>query len=157
MTSQEINDYGVKISQANKTELIVIMYEMAIKYIDDGLESLSNNNIEEYRLNLKRSKAVINELTSVLDMSYVISYELRSLYIFINNVLVRADIRVETDELKRVREMLIKLSKSFKKVSADDNSGPVMENTQQLYAGLTYSKTSLNVDMYSDVNRGFKA
>ena len=49
MTSQEINDYGVKISQANKTELIVIMYEMAIKYIDDGLESLSNNNIEEYR------------------------------------------------------------------------------------------------------------
>ena len=157
MTSQEINDYGVKISQANKTELIVIMYEMAIKYIDDGLESLSNNNIEEYRLNLKRSKAVINELTSVLDMSYVISYELRSLYILINNVLVRADIRVETDELKRVREMLIKLSKSFKKVSADDNSGPVMENTQQLYAGLTYSKTSLNVDMYSDVNRGFKA
>ena len=157
MTSQEINDYGVKISQANKTELIVIMYEMAIKYIDDGLESLSNNNIEEYRLNLKRSKAVITELTSVLDMSYVISYELRSLYIFINNVLVRADIRVETDELKRVREMLIKLSKSFKKVSADDNSGPVMENTQQLYAGLTYSKTSLNVDMYSDVNRGFKA
>ena len=156
MTSQEINDYGVKISQANKTELIVIMYEMAIKYIDDGLESLSNNNIEEYRLNLKRSKAVINELTSVLDMSYVISYELRSLYIFINNVLVRADIRVETDELKRVREMLIKLSKSFKKVSADDNSGPVMENTQQLYAGLTYSKTSLNVDMYNDVNRGFK-
>ena len=157
MTSQEINDYGVKISQANKTELIVIMYEMAIKYIVDGFESLSYNNIEEYRLNLKRSKAVINELTSVLDMSYVISYELRSLYIFINNVLVRADIRVETDELKRVREMLIKLSKSFKKVSADDNSGPVMENTQQLYAGLTYSKTSLNVDMYSDVNRGFKA
>ena len=157
MTKELKQQFTLKISQANKTELIVIMYEMAIKYIDDGLESLSNNNIEEYRLNLKRSKAVINELTSVLDMSYVISYELRSLYIFINNVLVRADIRVETDELKRVREMLIKLSKSFKKVSADDNSGPVMENTQQLYAGLTYSKTSLNVDMYSDVNRGFKA
>ena len=156
MTSQEINDYGVKISQANKTELIVIMYEMAIKYIDDGLECLNNNNVEEYRLNLKRSKAVINELTSVLDMSYVISFELRSLYVFMNNVLVRADIRVETEELKRVREMLVKLSKSFKKVSAEDTSGPVMENTQQLYAGLTYSKTSLNVDMYNDVNRGFK-
>lgn len=156
MTSQEINDYGVKISQANKTELIVIMYEMAIKYIDDGLKSLSNNNVEEYRLNLKRSKAVINELTSVLDMSHVISFELRSLYVFMNNVLVRADIRVETDELKRVREMLVKLSKAFKKVSIEDKSGPVMENTQQLYAGLTYSKTSLNVDMYNDVNRGFK-
>lgn len=156
MTSQEINDYGVKISQANKTELIVIMYEMTIKYIDDGLEALSNNNVEEYRLNLKRAKAVINELTSVLDMSHVISFELRSLYVFMNNVLVRADIRVETDELKRVREMLVKLSKAFKKVSAEDKSGPVMENSQQLYAGLTYSKTSLNVDMYNDVNRGFK-
>ena len=156
MTGQEINGYAVKISQANKTELIVIMYEMAIKYIDDGMAALENNNVEEYRLNLKKSKAVINELTSVLDMTQVISFELRSLYIFMNNVLVRADIRVETEELIRVRGMLVKLSNAFSKVSKDDRSGPVMENTQQLYAGLTYSKNSLNEDLYSDINRGFK-
>lgn len=156
MTGQEINEFSVKISQANKTGLIVIMYEMAIKYIDDGMKALENNNVEEYRLNLKKSKAVINELTSVLDMTQVISYELRSLYVFINNVLVRSDIRVETEELIRVRGMLVKLSNAFAKVSKDDKSGPVMENTQQLYAGLTYSKNSLNEDMYSDVNRGFK-
>ena len=156
MTGQEINEFSVKISQANKTGLIVIMYEMAIKYIDDGMKALNNNNVEEYRLNLKKSKAVINELTSVLDMTQVISFELRSLYVFINNVLVRADIRVETEELIRVREMLVKLSNAFSKVSKSDKSGPVMENTQQLYAGLTYSKNSLNEDMYSDINRGFK-
>lgn len=156
MTGQEINEFTVKISQANKTGLIVIMYEMAIKYIDDGMMALENNNIEEYRVNLKRSKAVINELTSVLDMTQLISYELRSLYVFINNVLVRADIRVETEELVRVREMLVKLANSFRRIKKDDKSGPVMENTQQLYSGLTYSKTSLNEDMYGDVNRGFK-
>lgn len=156
MTGQEINEFSVKVSQANKTGLIVIMYEMAIKYIDDGMQALNNNDVEEYRLNLKKSKAVINELTSVLDMTQVISYELRSLYIFINNVLVRADIRVETEELIRVRGMLVKLADAFAKVSKTDKSGPVMENTQQLYAGLTYSKNSLNEDMYSDVNRGFK-
>ena len=46
MTGQEINEFTVKISQANKTGLIVIMYEMAIKYIDDGMMALENNNIE---------------------------------------------------------------------------------------------------------------
>ena len=52
--------------------------------------------------------------------------------------------------------MLVKLANSFRRIKKDDKSGPVMENTQQLYSGLTYSKTSLNEDMYGDVNRGFK-
>lgn len=156
MTNQEINVFSRKISQASKSQLVVIMYEIAIKYIDDGVDALKNNDIENYRLNLKRSKAVINELTSVLDMTQEISFELRRLYVFMTGVLVRADIRKETEELLRVKGMLNKLSEAFKEVSKKDESGPIMENTQTVYAGLTYSKDSLNEDMYSDVNRGYK-
>ena len=132
------------------------MYEIAIKYIDDGVKALNNNDVDNYRLNLKRSKAVINELTSVLDMTQAISLELRSLYVFMTGILVKADIRKETEELLRVREMLLKLSKAFTVVSESDSSGPIMENTQAVYAGLTYSKDSLNENMYSDINRGYK-
>ena len=156
MTNQEINVFSRKISQATKSQLVVIMYEIAIKYIDDGVAALENNDIDNYRLNLKRSKAVINELTSVLDMTHEISYELRRLYVFMTGVLVKADIRKETEELLRVKEMLNKLANSFKEVSKEDGSGPIMENTQTVYAGLTYSKDSLNENMYSDVNRGYK-
>lgn len=156
MTNQERRDYSLKISQSSKTGLIVIMYEMAVKYIDDGVLALKSDNVNEYRTNIKRAKSVINELVSVLDMKYEISYQLRNIYVFMIKVLVRADIRKETDELVRIREMLLELRKAFIEVGKNDNSGAVMQNTQQVYAGLTYSRTSLNENMYSDVNRGYK-
>ena len=156
MTNQEINVFSRKITNASKSQLVVIMYEVAIKYIDDGIEALKNNEVNNYRLNLKRSKAVINELISVLDMTQKISVELRRLYVFMVGVLVKADIRMETEELLRVREMLKKLMEAFSVVSESDESGPLMENTQAVYAGLTYSKDSLNENMYSDANRGYK-
>lgn len=33
---------------------------------------------------------------------------------------------------------------SFEQVAKEDHSGPVMEHSQQLYAGLTYGKGTLN-------------
>lgn len=156
MTNQEINIFSRKITNASKSQLIVIMYEVAIKYIDDGIEALKNSEVDIYRLNLKRAKSVINELNSVLDMTQNISLELRRLYVFMIGVLVKADIRMETEELIRVRGMLEKLMSAFSDVSKSDESGPIMENTQTVYAGLTYSKDSLNENMYSAANRGYK-
>ena len=156
MTNQEINIFSRKITNASKSQLIVIMYEVAIKYIDDGIEALKNNEVDIYRLNLKRAKSVINELNSVLDMTQNISLELRRLYVFMIGVLVKADIRMETEELIRVKGMLEKLMAAFADVSKSDESGPIMENTQTVYAGLTYSKDSLNENMYSAANRGYK-
>lgn len=156
MTNQEINIFSRKITSASKSQLIVIMYEIAIKYIEDGIEAKNNNEIEAFRVNIKRSKAVINELISVLDMTQNISLELRRLYVFMIGVLVKADIRVETEEVIRIKGMLEKLMEAFKIASESDSSGPIMENTQTVYAGLTYSKSSLNENMYSDANRGYK-
>lgn len=156
MTRQEINDFGVKISQASRSGLIVIMYEMAIKYIDDGVAVLDKGNTEEFGKNIKRAKSVVNELASVLNMKYEISYELRRLYVFMISVLVKADIRKETDELLRVRDMLVELKNAFTAVCDNDNSGPMMQNTEQVYAGLTYSRSSLNENVYSNINRGYK-
>ena len=38
---------SLKISQSSKTGLIVIMYEMAVKYIDDGVLALKSDNVNE--------------------------------------------------------------------------------------------------------------
>ena len=159
MTKSELNAYAMRVSQASRTELIVIMYEVAIKYLDDAIAALGNGNTEEYRQNLKKSKAFINELASVLDMKYEVSLNLLSLYIYMNNVMVRADINLKTEELIRVRGMLDKLRVSFVSVSAADNSAPMMKNVQQVYAGLTYSRNALNESCMNaaDIQRGYKA
>jgi flagellar protein FliS len=52
-----------------------------------------------------------------------------------------------------------KLLDSFRQVSEMDESEAVMENTETIYAGLTYGRDSLNETLYSEnmANRGFMA
>ena len=52
-----------------------------------------------------------------------------------------------------------KLGKSFAEIAKQDKSAPIMQNSQKVYAGLTYGKNSLN-EVFFDKNqasRGFKA
>lgn len=158
MTKSEINAYTMRVAQASKSELIVIMYEMAVKYIDDGTEALQAGNVQEFRVNIKRAKAVVNELASVLDLRFSISSNLLALYTYMNNVMVKSDITLKTDDLIRVRAMLEKLHTAFGKVSEQDNTEPLMKNVQQVYSGLTYSRNSLNESYAnaSDLKRGYR-
>ena len=158
MTKSEINAYTMRVAQASKSELIVIMYEMAVKYIDDGTEALQAGNVQEFRVNIKRAKAVVNELASVLDLRFSVSSNLLALYTYMNNVMVKSDITLKTDDLIRVRAMLEKLHTAFGKVSEQDNTEPLMKNVQQEYSGLTYSRNSLNESYAnaSDLKRGYR-
>ena len=158
MTKSEINAYTMRVAQASKSELIVIMYEMAVKYIDDGTEALQAGNVQEFRVNIKRAKAVVNELASVLDLRFSVSSNLLALYPYMNNVMVKSDITLKTDDLIRVRAMLEKLHTAFGKVSEQDNTEPLMKNVQQVYSGLTYSRNSLNESYAnaSDLKRGYR-
>ena len=155
MTKQEINVYGMKISQASRTELVVIMYDIAINYLDDAIKFHNAGDTDDYRKSVKNAKNFINELSSILDMKYKISSDLYRIYSFMNRALVHAEITEDVSEIDRIKGMLIRLKESFEKVSESDDSGPVMENAQQVYAGLTYSKSSLNEDVYNDGKRGF--
>lgn len=158
MTKSEINAYTMRVAQASKSELIVIMYEMAVKYIDGGTEALQAGNVQEFRVNIKRAKAVVNELASVLDLRFSVSSNLLALYTYMNNVMVKSDITLKTDDLIRVRAMLEKLHTAFGKVSEQDNTEPLMKNVQQVYSGLTYSRNSLNESYAnaSDLKRGYR-
>lgn len=155
MTKQELKDYGIKVTQATRTGLIVLMYEITVKYLTDACDCYKAGDTEEFRSNLRKAKSFVNELAGALDMRYPVSRNLFAIYMFINNALVRADIRDDISETERIIAMLVKLQTAFTEVDKTDSSGPLMENTQQIYAGLTYSKSSLNESMYSDINRGF--
>ena len=155
MTNEEINGYSYRVAQASRTELVVIMYDVTLNYLSDSMDYYENKNFESFRDDLKKAQRVINQLSSALDMKYNISLELMRLYIYMNNVLVRSSIRKEVDELKVVMSMLEKLRSSFEKVSEHDNSGPMMKNTQQVYAGLTYSNGGLNEYHDQTAKRGF--
>jgi flagellar protein FliS len=82
-----------------------------------------------------------------------------SLYIYVNKLLINASFHKCTEELNTAKSILTKLLIGFQGVSKEDVTGPVMQNSQQLYAGFTYGKGTLN-EVYIDSreqNRGYKA
>ena len=60
------------------------------------------------------------------------------------------------ENISELQEMFTKLHDAFEKVSANDDSKPLMDNIQDVYAGLTYGKNDLNENLVNyDSKRGY--
>lgn len=158
MTKEDINSFSYRISQASGTELIVIMLDMAKQYINDAMTEYEAGRIEEFEGYTKQAKRVVDALSSSLDMQYEISSELYSIYAYAARALNKAMIKSDISELPVLYRVMDKLSRTFAETAKSDTAGPLMGNTQKVYAGLTYSNGRLNevtYDLHGDNNRGF--
>lgn len=157
MNKEAIKTFSYRISQASKTELVVIMYDMAQEYLKDAIQALNDDDKIGFCNNIRLVKRVIDELSSGLDMQYEIANELFVLYMQADKILIRCLARMDNEGLDKVGNMLNKLRESFYKLSKEDDSGPVLKNVQQVYAGLTYSSVGGSNEIYNDPvnNRGY--
>lgn len=156
MTKEEINGFSYRIMQASPTQLVVILYEMSQNYLNQAIKDCNADDVASFRKNLRYTEQVINELIHSLDLQYEISINLMQIYLFIKKAMIRASVSKDTAELVRCVGMIEKLRVSFDKVSKEDKSGAVMQNTQQVYAGLTYGRGELTESFGLESNRGFR-
>lgn len=154
-----MQEFMLRTTQANKTELIVILYDMIREDLTYARELFVELNQTGYEKELQHAQKVINELMAGLDYNYAISYDLLSLYSYMNKQIVKAYTKKDVTYLDSVSDCIEKLYSAFDEISKQDQSGRVMENTQQVYAGLTYGRGTLNESTIglNDYNRGFKA
>lgn len=157
MEKSKIQEFTLRISQSNRSQLVVILYEMFFTYLEDAKFAIQQENKEEFRKNVKLAQPVLWELMEALDFKYPISTELMNLYRFVNKTLNQALFKLEEKELEVGILVMKNLYTSFVEVSKTDSSPALMGNTQQLYAGLTYGKGSLNENFQDSATgpRGF--
>ena len=84
MTKEQINEFSLRISQSNKTQIVVITYEIIINYLDSARISIDNSNVTDFVFNVKKARQFINQLSSALDFKYKISFDLMNLYMYAN-------------------------------------------------------------------------
>ena len=159
MTKEMIQSFTARISQASRSELVVILYEMTLARIEDAEKSYEKNDLSKFDKELKSAQKYVSELMASLDYRYKISYDLLSLYLYTSKQIIRAIVKQNPLTLQSAKVILKKLLTGSEGVSKLDTSGPMMRNTQQLYAGLTYGKGTLN-ETYVDPgnkSRGFIA
>lgn len=157
MTDATKKELTLRITRANATELIVILYDMILMYIKEAKEHWDDNNTEDYRRSLQKIRNCIGELMDSLNTDYEIAGNIYSLYVFFLKEIVKAE-RMEDGirYLEGIQSMIESLRDAYKQVALENKAAPVMQNTQTVYAGLTYGKRDVNVNLEQLSNRGFR-
>ena len=156
MTKEVKQELTLRITQANKTQLITILYEMVLLYLDEAADALAADDKAEFKGVIRKLRGCMNELTASLNLEYELAQNLLQLYLYVNRELVQASSHFEKENLEHIRKVIMELHQAYQKIEGQDRSGPVMGNTQTVYAGLTYGRNTLTENIADPTaNRGF--
>ena len=155
MTKEKKQAFTLRITSANSTELVEIIYEMTLEYINDADEALKANDTSALHSSIRKARGCLRELMESIDFTNEISGNLMSLYAFANKELILAEIRRNPEMFENVRKIFIPLRDTYIELAKQDDSEPIMSNAQTVVAGMTYSKNDINESMTDQNNRGF--
>ena len=149
-------DFTRRLSQCNSGGMIVIIYEICFAYMEDARQAHAKGRHDEMKAAIRKAQNVLDELIGSLNFAYEISGNLYSLYLFCKNELARVLYENRLEGLEEAEKIMRRLYHSFAEAAKSDTSAPIMSNTQQIYAGMTYGRKQLNEnDMNYDNQRGF--
>jgi flagellar protein fliS len=160
LKAESVKIFTRRITSANKSEIIVIIYDIIEENLALAKKALAEGDRETYRNEIKQAISFVKELLVSLDMNYEVSKNLASLYIYVSRCLNFALVSGKKEEIEAAEKVLRKLGDSFREVAKTDESKPVMENTQRVYAGITYGRgLDLDETMVAPAmeSRGFRA
>ena len=158
MTKEQIKEFTLRTTNSNHSGLILVLFDVVGVYISDSITAYNNSNTEEYLKNIRLAKKSHNELMSCINPKDELGRRVLSIFRFIYGKLAVSEAGRKPVELDRCQGMLDNLRVGFEKLHSIDEEGPVMKNTHQVYAGLTYGKGTLSESTLGDTyNRGFKA
>ena len=165
MTKEKKNEFTLRISQANKSELIIILYEMTICYIEDvinlshasdtGVANVDNKT--EFQIAIKRATGCIEEMQANLHYEYELAKNLKQIYLYMKKQLRMASVTGDVSTLGTVIKELSSLRDAYESIKAIDTSGAIMSHTQTVVTGMTYDKNSILDSLTTEyTGRGYR-
>ena len=98
-----------QIMTAPPEELTLMLYNGAIRFVNEAIQALSRNELEtSHKANL-RAQDIVKEFMSTLDMQYEISHNLMALYDYIEFRLIQGNLKKDAQQMKEARDMLVEL------------------------------------------------
>lgn len=129
LPNNNINTYKQQqVLTATPEQLILMLYNGCIKFINEAEKHIENNSIEQAHNACIRAQDIVLELISTLNMEYPISKELFDLYEYVNYELMTANVNKETKNLQNAKTVMVNLregwSEAMKIVRADADYQP---------------------------------
>lgn len=158
MKQEQIRDFTRRIAQCNRAGMVVILYDMEFAYLQDACEAFNREDHQAWLQALSHADSVLVRLQKDLNFEYEMSKDLYALYRFCREELAKMRIRNTTAQMEDVKEVLHNLYDGFVAAAKQDHTPPLMRNTQQVYAGMTYGRHDLTESFQDpESSRGFFA
>ena len=158
MKKDLIQDFTLRISNANRSELVVIKFDMFDEYVSSALAALDDNNVDLWKSEVRHAINVIESFKNTLDFKYEISANLFLLYHYSETLCYKALSLKKKEFLEEAKSVMARLAGSFVEVAKTDDSPALMGHSEQVVAGMTYGKGSVYEGVVgAEPNRGFWA
>ncbi len=103
------------IMTARPEDLTMMLYSGLVKFIMQGMNHVESSRIEEANNSIKRAQDILIELKSSLDMKYELSEGLDSIYEYMLNRLIEANIYKDT----AILDEILSYARSFRDTWAE--------------------------------------
>lgn len=103
-----------KVFTASKEDLTLMLYDGALKFCNQAIIAVENNDLNKANSCIIRVQNIIREFQLTLDRQYEISLELDRLYDYIYRRLVQANLKKDTEILSEVRDFIRNLRDTWK-------------------------------------------
>lgn len=152
MTKECKQQFTLRISQANPTQLVVILYEMLLCYLEEVEQSDSKEELCEAA---RKARGCFDELMSSLHLEYEPAPTILQLYLYCIRRLAVCEAKEDRAVISEIKKVIQPLHDAYAEIEKLNDRGPVMNNSQAVYAGLTYGRNTLTENMADQgTNRG---
>lgn len=150
------NEFTQRIGKANKTEMIVVVYDIALAYSQDAKDAFAAGDMESFSESLTNVRKCVDNLIDALNFDIDISNQLFALYNYIKKCLLGSRLDKNEKGLDDSIKLLTDMKEIFVELAKQDTSGPLSETTEHVVTGMTYGRGILNESVVNtDPGRGF--
>jgi flagellar secretion chaperone FliS len=106
------------VNGASPLQLVIMLYDGALKYLDAGRAAMAQGERDKQNSNLQKAQKIVMELMACLDMKGggEIAKNLLSLYSYVLNELVMANLNDDPDAIDRSKVVLTNLRESWRQI-----------------------------------------
>ena len=105
-----------KVLTATPAELVLILYEGAIKFCNIGIVAIEKEEYAKANINIQKAERIVAELRGSLDMKYEVAKDFDQVYEYIGWALLQANVKKSIDRLEEALKHLRTMRDTWKEV-----------------------------------------
>lgn len=105
-----------KILTASPAELTLMLYEGAIKFCNIAITAIEQKDIPKAHNNIVKTQRIVEHFRLTLDMKYPVAQDFERVYLYLEQRLIAANVKKDTEILDEVLEHLRSMRDTWKEV-----------------------------------------